>query len=208
MSIISSFLSADQWYKECHWRDYRSNQKQSSWINCFYSTNLFPRNHQSTSWAFCFANWVFFPTVWQNIHWFSWCLDVQQSSTNIQRLWIFASEWSLASLSSCLRWHCDGTFCIRIACLLEQLYILCGFSNGYMIPCVYCSTSEKDDEMRFQRNCFSGIVSISCTRNSSDEYHHFNVRTNKTHRLLFFHYILNHCGSKFKMQFFVDTYCA
>lgn len=49
--------------------------------------------------------------------------------------------------------------------------------------------------MRFQRNCFSGIVSISCTRNSSDEYHHFNVRTNKTHRLLFFT-ILNHCGSK------------
>ena len=62
------------------------------------------------------------------------------------RLLIFASDWSLIFLSECEQWHSDGTFTIR-PLIFEQVYILCGFSNGFMIPRVYCLTTKKDEQV-------------------------------------------------------------
>ena len=62
------------------------------------------------------------------------------------RLWMFASDWSLIFLSKCEQWHSDGTFTIR-PLIFEQVYILCGFSNGFIIPCVYCLTTKKDEQV-------------------------------------------------------------
>jgi hypothetical protein len=62
------------------------------------------------------------------------------------RLLMFASGWSLIFLSECEQWQSDGTFSIR-PLIFVQVYILCGFSNGFMIPCVYCLTTKKDEQV-------------------------------------------------------------
>ncbi|CAF3096591.1 unnamed protein product, partial [Rotaria sp. Silwood2] len=63
---------------------------------------------------------------------------------NKEKLLIFATDWSLSFLSTCSRWHSDGTF--RVTPLLfEQVYVICGFSEGFMIPCVYSLTTRKDE---------------------------------------------------------------
>ncbi|CAF4332865.1 unnamed protein product [Rotaria socialis] len=61
------------------------------------------------------------------------------------RLLMFASDWSIRFLSSCSQWHSDGTFKCR-PLLFEQVYILFGFNN-FMIPCVYCLTTKKDENV-------------------------------------------------------------
>ncbi|CAF0743029.1 unnamed protein product [Didymodactylos carnosus] len=56
---------------------------------------------------------------------------------------IFGSEWSIRFLSSCSFWHSDGTFKVR-PLFFEQLYIVFGFQNGFMIPCTYSLTTRKN----------------------------------------------------------------
>ena len=58
---------------------------------------------------------------------------------------MFASEWSMKFLGSCSQWHSDGTFKCR-PLLFAQIYILFGFDN-MMIPCVYCLTTKKDEQV-------------------------------------------------------------
>ncbi|CAF1997537.1 unnamed protein product [Rotaria magnacalcarata] len=61
------------------------------------------------------------------------------------RLFMFASDWSIKFLSSCSQWHSDGTFKCR-PLQFAQVYILFGFDN-LMIPCVYCLTTKKDENV-------------------------------------------------------------
>ncbi|CAF4602757.1 unnamed protein product, partial [Didymodactylos carnosus] len=56
---------------------------------------------------------------------------------------IFGSQWSICFLASCSLWHSDGTFTVR-PLLFQQLYIIFGFNNGYMIPCAYSLTTKKN----------------------------------------------------------------
>ncbi|CAF4616249.1 unnamed protein product, partial [Didymodactylos carnosus] len=44
---------------------------------------------------------------------------------------------------SCSLWHSDDTFKVR-PLLFQQLYIIFGFNNGYMIPCAYSLTTKKN----------------------------------------------------------------
>ena len=74
------------------------------------------------------------------------------------RLLMFASDWSLIFLSECERWHSDGTFIIQ-PLIFEQVYILCGFSNGFMIPRVYCLTTKKDEQV--YTKIFGHVISLA-----------------------------------------------
>ena len=74
------------------------------------------------------------------------------------RLLMFASDWSLIFLSECEQWHSDGTFTIR-PLIFEQIYILCGFSNGFMIPRVYCLTTKKDEQVYMK--IFGHVISLA-----------------------------------------------
>ncbi|CAM2715360.1 unnamed protein product [Rotaria socialis] len=74
------------------------------------------------------------------------------------RLLMFASDWSLIFLSQCEQWHSDGTFSIR-PLIFAQVYILCGFSNGFMIPCVYCLTTKKDEQV--YTKIFGHVISLA-----------------------------------------------
>ena len=74
------------------------------------------------------------------------------------RLLMFASDWSLIFLSECEQWHSDGTFTIR-PLISEQVYILCGFSNGFMIPCVYCLKTKKDEQV--YTKIFGHVISLA-----------------------------------------------
>ena len=58
---------------------------------------------------------------------------------------MFASDWSIHFLSSCSKWHSDGTFKCR-PLLFSQVYILFGFNN-LMISCVYCLRTKKDENV-------------------------------------------------------------
>ena len=58
---------------------------------------------------------------------------------------MFASAWSIHFLSSYSEWHLDGTFKCR-PLLFSQVYILFGFNN-LMIPCIYCLTTKKDENV-------------------------------------------------------------
>ena len=58
---------------------------------------------------------------------------------------MFASDGSIHFLSSCSEWHSDGTFKYR-PLLFSQVYISFGFNN-LMIPCVYCLTTKKDENV-------------------------------------------------------------
>ena len=59
---------------------------------------------------------------------------------------MFGSDWSLRFLSSCSQVHADGTFCTR-PLIFAQIYIVFGFNNGYMIPCIYCLTTKRDETL-------------------------------------------------------------
>ena len=74
------------------------------------------------------------------------------------RLLMFASDWSLIFLSECEQWYLDGTFTIR-PLIFEQVYILCGFSNGFMIPRVYCLTTKKDEQV--YTKIFEHVISLA-----------------------------------------------
>ncbi|CAF3408245.1 unnamed protein product [Rotaria socialis] len=56
---------------------------------------------------------------------------------------MFGSQWSLRFLSSCTQVHADGTFSTR-PLIFAQVYIVFGFAQGYMIPCIYCLTTKFD----------------------------------------------------------------
>ena len=70
---------------------------------------------------------------------------------------MFASDWSIQFLSSCSEWHSDGTFKCRLL-LFSQVYILFGFNN-LMIPCVYCLTTKKDENVYIK--IFQHLMSIA-----------------------------------------------
>ena len=74
------------------------------------------------------------------------------------RLLMFASDWSLIFLSECEQWHSDGTFTIR-PLIFEQVYILCGFSSGFMTPRVYCLTTKKDEQV--YTKIFGHVISLA-----------------------------------------------
>ena len=74
------------------------------------------------------------------------------------RLLMFALDWSLIFLSECEQWHSYGTFTIRLL-IFEQVYILCGFSNGFMISCVYCLTTKKDKQV--YTKIFGHVISLA-----------------------------------------------
>ncbi|CAF1566956.1 unnamed protein product, partial [Didymodactylos carnosus] len=60
-----------------------------------------------------------------------------------ERLLVFGADWSNRFLLLCDLWHSDGTFKVR-SVLFEQLYIIFGFNNGFMIPCAYSLTTRKN----------------------------------------------------------------
>ncbi|CAF4181719.1 unnamed protein product [Rotaria sordida] len=70
-------------------------------------------------------------------------IDEFYGNNNQERMLIFATDWSLSFLSACSRWHSDGTFNVT-PLRFEQVYVVCGFSEGFMIPCVYALTTRKD----------------------------------------------------------------
>ena len=61
------------------------------------------------------------------------------------RLLMFASDWSIRFLGTCVQWHSDGTYKCR-PLLFAQVYIIFGFNN-VMIPCVYCLTTKQDEHV-------------------------------------------------------------
>lgn len=69
-------------------------------------------------------------------------VDKKSPNTN-QRMICYASDQQLQILSSCVRWHCDGTF--RSASLFYQLYVIYGFMNVEMFPCAYFYTEKKSE---------------------------------------------------------------
>ncbi|CAF1402788.1 unnamed protein product [Rotaria sordida] len=70
-------------------------------------------------------------------------IDEFYGNNNQERMLIFATDWSLSFLSACSRWHSDGTFNVT-PLRFEQVYVVCGFSEDFMIPCVYALTTRKD----------------------------------------------------------------
>ena len=54
---------------------------------------------------------------------------------------MFGTDWSLSFLSMCSRWHSAGTFNIRSR-LFEQVYVICGYNEGFMIACINTLTRE------------------------------------------------------------------
>ena len=70
---------------------------------------------------------------------------------------MFASDWTIQFLSSCSEWHSAGTFKCR-PLLFSQVYILFGF-NKLMIPCVYCLTTKKDENVYIK--IFQHLMSLA-----------------------------------------------
>ena len=74
---------------------------------------------------------------------------------------MFGIDWSLSFLSTCSRWHSDGTFDVR-PLLFEQVYLVCGYNEGFMIPCIYVLTTKKDETT--YSKIFSHIVTLGTNR--------------------------------------------
>ncbi|CAF3303956.1 unnamed protein product [Rotaria socialis] len=80
-----------------------------------------------------------------------WCLTrsgerfllVDETYDNKERILLFGSRWSIKFLSFCSGWHADGTFLTR-PLLFAQIYIIFGYFDGFLIPCIYCLTSRQD----------------------------------------------------------------
>ena len=57
-------------------------------------------------------------------------------------LLIFAFDWSLKYLASCLKWHSDRIFFTRHL-LFAQIYIICRYFDVFVIPCVCCPRRKR-----------------------------------------------------------------
>jgi hypothetical protein len=75
---------------------------------------------------------------------------------------MFGSEWSLKFLSLCTQVHADGTFNTR-PLLFAQIYIIFGFDNGYMVPCIYCLTTKFDKIL--YKKIFNHIITLCANIN-------------------------------------------
>jgi hypothetical protein len=78
-----------------------------------------------------------------------------------ERILMFGTQWSIQFLSYCSRWHADGTFKIR-PLLFAQIYIIFGYFDGFLIPCLYCLTS-KQNQTTYEK-IFNHILSIGLSR--------------------------------------------
>ena len=74
---------------------------------------------------------------------------------------MFGTDWALSFLSMCSRWHSDGTFDVR-PLLFEQVYVVCGYNEGFMIPCIY-TLSTKRDELTYSK-IFHSIIKLVVDR--------------------------------------------
>ena len=74
---------------------------------------------------------------------------------------MFGTDWSLSFLSMCSRWHSDGTFDVR-PLLFEQVYVVCGYNEEFMIPCIY-TLSTKKDELTYSK-IFHNIIKLGVDR--------------------------------------------
>ncbi|CAF1431473.1 unnamed protein product [Rotaria magnacalcarata] len=86
---------------------------------------------------------------------------VDESYGNNERLLMFGSQWSITFLSYCPRWHADGTFLTR-PLLFAQICIIFGYFDGFVIPCIYCLTSKKDQIV--YEKIFNHLISIGLSR--------------------------------------------
>jgi len=78
------------------------------------------------------------------------------------RLLIFGSDWSLRFLSSCSQVHADGTFSTR-PIIFAQIYIVFGFDKDYMIPCIYCLTTKRDEVL--YKKIFTHLITLCANIN-------------------------------------------
>ena len=74
---------------------------------------------------------------------------------------MFGTDWSLSFLSMCSRWHSNGIFDVR-PLLFEQVYVVCGYNEGFMIPCIY-TLSTKRDELTYSK-IFHNIIKLGVDR--------------------------------------------
>jgi len=79
-----------------------------------------------------------------------------------ERLLMFGSNWSLKFLCLCSQVHADGTFSTR-PLIFAQIYIVFGFDKGYMIPCIYCLTTKRDEIL--YKKVFSHIKNLCANIN-------------------------------------------
>ena len=75
---------------------------------------------------------------------------------------MFGSAWRLHFLSSCKQIHADGTFKPR-PLLFSQLYILFGFDNGFMIPCIYYLSTKRNEIL--YKKIFNHVVALCADMN-------------------------------------------
>ena len=61
----------------------------------------------------------------------------------------------------CSRWHSDGTFDVRPP-LFEQIYVVCRYNEGFMIPCIY-TLRTKRDELTYSK-IFHNIIKLDVDR--------------------------------------------
>ena len=77
-----------------------------------------------------------------------------------ERILMFGSQWSLIFLSYCSRCHADGTFLTR-PLLFAQIYIIFGYFDGFLVPCIYCLTSRQN-QVTYEK-LFNHLISIGLT---------------------------------------------
>ena len=61
----------------------------------------------------------------------------------------------------CSWWLSDGTFDVR-PLLLEQVYVACGYNQGFIIPCIY-TLSTKKDQLTYSK-IFHNIIKLGVDR--------------------------------------------
>lgn len=64
-------------------------------------------------------------------------------------------------MSYCSRWHADGTFRTR-PLLFAQIYIIFGYFDGFLIPCMYCLTSNQKQST--YEKIFNHLISLGSSR--------------------------------------------
>jgi len=75
---------------------------------------------------------------------------------------MFGTDWSLRFLSSCPQVHADGTFSTK-PIIFAQIYIIFGFNNGFMIPCIYCLTTKRDEIL--YKKVFNHLITLCANIN-------------------------------------------